>query len=141
MGWFQYLSKHAARGVAHYQRSKDGIPPEWQERTGRVWGHVGEWPLSPSVELSLEGREGDGGWFVFRRMVRSWRVADARASRNAKRIAHARRLLRASRSIAEVRGVSEWIPREQARTMLEFVASMGYGVRPYTKASAPPPET
>ena len=141
VGWFQYLSKHAARGVAHYQRSKDGIPEAWQERTGRVWGHVGEWPLQEPVELSLEGSEGDRGWFVFRRLVRSWRIADARQYRNRHRIAHARRLLRAPRSIAEVRGVSEWIPRELARSMLEHVAALGYAVRPYVKASAPAPES
>jgi len=26
IGWFQYLAKHAARGLSHYQRSSDNIP-------------------------------------------------------------------------------------------------------------------
>lgn len=39
VGWFQYLSKHAVRGLGHYQRSADGIPPGW-ERTGRMWGYL-----------------------------------------------------------------------------------------------------
>lgn len=142
VGWFQYLSKHAARGVAHYQRSKEGMPPEWQQRTGRVWGHVGEWPLQPKIEISLEGRDGDGGWFVFRRMVRAWRVADARAIKNGKlpsghRISHARRMLKVGRARSETRPVSEWISQDQARLMLEHLAGLGYGVTKYEKAEKP----
>lgn len=34
-GWLKYLSKHASRGVAHYQRQ--GKPAGW-ESTGRLWG-------------------------------------------------------------------------------------------------------
>ena len=41
VGWFQYLSKHASRGVKHYQRSSAGIPAEWKQKTGRMWGHWG----------------------------------------------------------------------------------------------------
>jgi hypothetical protein len=35
LGWSKYLSKHASRGVAHYQRQ--GTPPGWT-KTGRLWG-------------------------------------------------------------------------------------------------------
>ena len=41
LGWLRYLGKHASRGAAHYQRS--GHPEGW-EKTGRLWGHVGDWP-------------------------------------------------------------------------------------------------
>lgn len=41
-GWTKYLSKHAARGVRHYQRQ--GIPEGW-EKSGRLWGHTGDWPV------------------------------------------------------------------------------------------------
>lgn len=34
VGWFQYLAKHAARGVKHYQRTADSIPEGWQKRPG-----------------------------------------------------------------------------------------------------------
>lgn len=137
VGWFQYLAKHAARGVKHYQRSKEGIPEAWQQRTGRVWGHVGDWPLQKPIEIHLEGREGDSGFFVFRRMVRAWRVADARASGDPRRIALARRMLNVHRSRSETHPVSEWITQSDARIMLELLAGQGYVVRKYEKAPKP----
>lgn len=36
VGWFQYLAKHAARGVKHYQRTADSIPEGWQKDRARV---------------------------------------------------------------------------------------------------------
>lgn len=42
-GWAQYLSKHAARTVAHYQRSNTGIPDSWNNRTGRLWARSKNW--------------------------------------------------------------------------------------------------
>lgn len=41
VGWFQYVSKHAARGIKHYQRSSKAIPDAWQSGTGRMWGKGG----------------------------------------------------------------------------------------------------
>ena len=38
LGWLQYLSKHAARGAAHYQRAQGSIPSGWEGMTGRMWG-------------------------------------------------------------------------------------------------------
>ena len=70
LGWSQYVAKHAARGVRHYQRSGDGIPPEWRGLTGRVWGHRGNWPVRKPSRYQLDGREGDGAFFAFRRLVR-----------------------------------------------------------------------
>src|SRR5690606_15176032 len=29
LGWAQYTSKHAQRGLGHYQRSPENIPPQW----------------------------------------------------------------------------------------------------------------
>ena len=46
LGWLRYLSKHAARGVAHYQRK--GTPAGWT-KTGRLWGHGGAWPVDEGV--------------------------------------------------------------------------------------------
>ena len=40
-GWEKYQSKHSARSVAHAQRSE--MPEGW-DRSGRLWGHWGEWP-------------------------------------------------------------------------------------------------
>lgn len=93
VGWFQYLAKHAARGVKHYQRTADSIPEGWQKKTGRVWGKVGHWPVQEKVRLNLQDQHGDGGWFAYRRLVRSWRLADARSAGDAYRIRSARAML------------------------------------------------
>ena len=48
LGWLQYLSKHAARGVRHYQRS--GRPAGWHN-TGRLWRHSRSgWPVVDPVQ-------------------------------------------------------------------------------------------
>ncbi|WP_229149984.1 hypothetical protein, partial [Alcanivorax sp. 1008] len=73
LGWFQYVAKHAARGVKHYQRSSDNIPEGWK-KTGRMWGHTGDWDTREPVQVDLP----DPVYFRLRRLVRSWRVADAR---------------------------------------------------------------
>lgn len=112
LGWLQYLSKHAARGVQHYQRS--GKPAGW-ETTGRLWGHVGDWPAVEPIRADLTREE----YHRFRRLVRSWRVADARAARDWRRLTYARRMLRCNDpALSSVRGVSEWIPEDVALTLL-----------------------
>ena len=42
-GWLAYLTKHASRGVEHYQRQRDFLPAGWQT-SGRLWGKGGDWP-------------------------------------------------------------------------------------------------
>lgn len=130
VGWFQYLSKHAARGVQHYQRSSENVPPAWRQKTGRMWGKVGDWPTEDGMKIHLEDQHGDGGYFAFRRLVRSWRRADARASGDRFRIRSARGMLRCSdRPLSHVRGVSEWISQDQTLTLLANLASRGYRIR------------
>jgi hypothetical protein len=129
IGWFQYLSKHAARGVKHYQRNSDSIPAEWQKKTGRVWGHVGEWPTMEPVRIELQDQHGDGGYFAFRRMVRSWRIADARAEKNAFRIRQARTMLKAPTiERSRITPVSEWIGAAGALQFLGNLVARGYEV-------------
>jgi hypothetical protein len=104
VGWLKYLSKHASRGVKHYQRQ--GKPAGW-EKTGRLWGYGGEWPVSPPVEGMLTGEQ----YHRVRRMVRSWAVADARARGDFRGVAYLRRMLKCpDRMLSTVRGVSEWVP-------------------------------
>lgn len=69
VGWLKYLAKHGSRSKHHYQRSSK--PSEW-DSSGRVWGKGGEWPVRHT--------EHDLGplFFAFRRLVRRWRIADAR---------------------------------------------------------------
>lgn len=104
VGWLKYLSKHASRGVRHYQRS--GRPDGW-DKTGRLWGYGGDWPLEEPVEGLLSMAE----YHQVRRMVRNWAIADARAREDWHAVGYLRRLLRCpDRSLSTVRGVSEWVP-------------------------------
>jgi len=152
VGWLQYLAKHQARGVNHYQRSAAGLPSGWQKKTGRVWGHTGEWPLSDVLKLKLD----DEGFYRLRRLCRQWRIADARsrAPMLLRKLAHnspvstlldekgkfrvsgasyaitsSRRCLKCSdRSISNVRGVSEWIPGHNTELFLSWLIAEGHGV-------------
>lgn len=145
LGWFQYVSKHAARGVRHYQRASENIPQGWQ-KTGRMWGKGGDWPTREPVKLEVDNR----GYHVLRRWVRGWRVADARYAhvkachtvarrddRRAlkgvvdarRRILSARHALRCSDPLlSAVRGVSEWIGEDLLLRMIERLALDGYPV-------------
>lgn len=137
LGWLRYLSKHAARGVAHYQRQ--GMPSGW-EKTGRLYGFRGEWPFADPEEA----RPTQAGYWRLRRLVRSWRVANARAAHAAlppgaseeaarsarRRITSARSALASgSRRHSAVRGMSEWVPEDVALTFLAILAAEGLLVR------------
>ena len=129
VGWFQYLSKHAARGVKHYQRSAENMPEGWQRKTGRVWGHTGDWPLQEKLRFHLQDQHGDGGWFAYRRLVRAWRRADARAAGDAYRIRSARRMLQCSDTgRSRLIGFAEWIPFEVQMGLIGNVATRGFRV-------------
>lgn len=122
LGWFKYLSKHAARGLYHYQRSSANIPQGW-EKTGRMWGTMGEWPTGDEMKITLD----QSGWYKFRRMVRGYRKADARADGNPKRIRSARRMLMANKkTTSQVRGVSEWIEPKTYIPMLSHLVESGH---------------
>lgn len=128
VGWFKYLSKHASRGLSHYQRSSAGIPEGWR-KTGRMWGHLGEWPTREAIRLELD----NAGFFAFRRIVRNYRIADARADGQAsgkwRRLSQARRMLNCNdRKLATVRGISEWIELETQLQITAHLAAMGYQV-------------
>lgn len=121
IGWFKYLAKHAARGVQHYQRSSDSIPAGWK-KTGRMWGHTGDWQLRDAMRLSIS----DDIYYRLRRVVRSWRVADARASGDIYRIKTARGMLTCHRRAdSDVRGISEWIDQDTLLLMLDAVRAEG----------------
>ena len=125
LGWLQYLSKHAARGAAHYQRAIGSHPIGWQ-KTGRMWGYLGRFPTSEPLGLSLDNQ----GWYQFRRIVRRWRIANARASKNpGRRIRSSRRMLKCSElHLSRVRGVSEWITLDLGMSILHFLSMSGYSL-------------
>lgn len=125
IGWFKYLSKHAVRGLNHYQRSADNIPPGWK-KTGRMWGHLGEWPIIDPVRYTFDMQ----AFWAFRRMVQRWRLADARASGDRYRLRAARRMLQSTdRAAGSVRGVAEWIGTNQAQEFLRHLAALGHEIR------------
>lgn len=121
IGWFKYMAKHAARGVNHYQRSSDSIPSGW-EKTGRMWGKGGEWDISEGRRFVLS----EAAYFIYRRIAKAWRIADARSSLNGFRIVKARNMLKCSdEGLSKLRGVSEWISERESFLILTYVQSMG----------------
>lgn len=147
VGWFQYVSKHAARGLQHYQRAAANMPTQWA-KSGRMWGTGGDWPIREPVKLMLSNR----GYHVLRRWARSWRVADARARHadtrrklndegridqpllrayleTRRRIHSARTMLRCpDPQLSRVRGISEWIDESQILRMISQLHHYGYPV-------------
>lgn len=115
MGWLKYLAKHASRGAAHYQRQ--GHPETWS-KTGRLWGHIGDWPvIEPVVLDGLSNRE----FWRLRRLMRAWAVADARKVSDWKRVAYLRRAGRpADRKVSSYLGAAEWIPVEVSSRLVDL---------------------
>lgn len=120
-----YLAKHAARGVAHYQRQIENMPEDWQFRSGRVWGHDRGLPLQEQEDVETDYPT----FHRFRRLVRRWRLAEARSIKDADRrraaIVQARGSLKCGRpDISPYRGVSAWIPSDVASALLDAAVNM-----------------
>ena len=117
-GWLRYQAKHSARGVRHYQRAT--VPEAWQGATGRLWGTLGDWPTRETVlEVDTET------FWRFRRRLRSWLVAEARAAGDHRRAAWLRGLLRdPKRERSWVRGVGEFCPESVAVQLLMDAAEL-----------------
>jgi hypothetical protein len=111
-GWLQYQAKHSSRGVRHYQRAS--VPTAWKSGTGRLWGALGEWPvrdLPLEVDMAVFWR--------FRRLMRSWLIAQAREAAEPRRVAYLRRMLAdPDRSRSAVRAVGEFCPESVALQLL-----------------------
>lgn len=134
-GWDEYVSKHAARGVNHYQRSPENIPAGWRHTgTGRIWGKIGEWPTVEPLRLDVDFPT----YHRLRRIARGLRLADARrpvsptntrptaARDRRRRIRSARGMLRCPEpKLSGVRGVSDWIPLDLQLRALAHLASLG----------------
>ena len=124
VGWFQYLSKHAVRGLNHYQRSADSIPAGWK-KTGRMWGKLGEWATVEPVRYLLD----NPGVWAFRRIVQGWRVSIARESGDQGRLRAARRMLQSNdRNASSVRGCSEWIDQGMTAAVVAHLAARGFPI-------------
>lgn len=123
-----YLAKHAARGVAHYQRQIENMPEDWKNRSGRVWGHDRGLPLREQQDFETDYPT----FHRFRRLVRRWRLAEARSIKDYDRrraaISQTRRCLKCGRpDISPYRGVSAWLPADVASRLLDAAVSMNGG--------------
>lgn len=136
VGWFQYVAKHAARGVKHYQRSAENIPEGWKT-TGRMWGYTGEWDLREPIHLDVS----DDVYFRMRRLARSWRKADARASGDSYRIKTARGLLKhPDPEISKLRGISEWISMDDVLMFVDIARGSTGSVEQVWRADQTTPQ-
>jgi len=136
LGWFQYVSKHASRGLSHYQRSPENVPPEWNGKTGRIWGYVGDWPDRPTYRFDLS----QPAFWMYRRIMRRRRLSDARAALQQaykpqalktalRRVTQARTMLSCTdRHLSEVRGISEWAEFSDQVRLLSFLVSAGFDI-------------
>lgn len=131
LGWFKYLAKHAVRGLGHYQRSNESVPAGWQ-KTGRMWGHLGDWPVGKIGDFYVD----DEGHFRGRRIFRRWAIANARAEvRQGKslrsRITWARGMLRCNEhGPSRLRGLNDWVPLEVSSRVLVWLLAEGHQVDP-----------
>lgn len=107
VGWLAYLAKHTARGVGHYQRQ--GVPPGW-ERTGRLWGFNGPWPRQDALRAEVTPE--------FARDLRD--ALDRYVEARRRTLAIAPPELGAQHA-KEYRGISVWIPQEDALVLLAAV--------------------
>ena len=127
LGWLGYLAKHGARGVSHYQRLNSNIPEGWK-KTGRMWGYTGQWPTDDPMRFEIDR----DGYFVWRRVSRSWAVSQARSaeSNRSAQIRYARGMLKCwDKSLSPVRGVSEWLPVDISSRLVVWLGSQGFKVQ------------
>jgi hypothetical protein len=127
-----YMAKHSARTADHYQRSAHALPEGWQS-VGRLWGKGGDWPTRTE-----KFDTNDIGWFLFRRLVRGWRKAEA--AKKLAKAAHwdesgrvaARRAVTSARTClrctdgkahSRVKPLVVWAPERATRQILGAVIS------------------
>jgi hypothetical protein len=123
--WARYVAKHSSRSAGHYQRSQ--MPAGWKN-SGRLWGASRGWPVRRE-RYWIES----AGQDQVRRLVRSWRIADARKEKDPetrrRRISSARQMLKANQAGSRVKGVGEWLPEATTTDMLRWLAGAGYDVQ------------
>ena len=125
-GWSKYVSKHASRGMDHYQRSAAAQPAGWTS-SGRVWGHRGNWETIEPIKLEIDSTT----FYQFRRIMQKLRLQDARQSNSLDRIKHAKGLLhhRCSK-LGRVLGLSDWMDRSTATDVIGYLMLQGDSKQP-----------
>lgn len=140
IGWFVYMSKHCGRTGKHYQRQRESLPEAW-ESSPRVWGHRGDFTIVEPARVDLSSSQ----FYRFRRLVKRWRVSQARRGfesgwpadqlpgfrrmtrelgkptirQQLRHLQFCRSMLRCTdRKLSEVRGVSEWIEEDVTQLLM-----------------------
>ena len=127
----RYVAKHSARTAEHYQRRPGDMPEGWR-KTGRLWGasRAPSWPTS-TFRFEVDERT----FWRYRRLIRGYRVAEARKRLATARhhgkadlvserrtLASSRRCLRSNRkSHSRVKPSSLWIPEGVSWAFLEHL--------------------
>lgn len=128
-GWMEYVSKHAARGVAHYQRQ--GAPEGW-ETTGKLWGKGGDWETETPDEVELL----DNQFYRYRRLVMRYQQARYRRAGSTRK----RRLSRSQRrqhfEKGRMLGIGAWIPDDLSLKLLSIAPRDREGLGVYEWESA-----
>lgn len=121
VGWFEYLAKHATRSVTNYQRSPQSVPPAWKGVTGRMWGHIGSWPVSEPKELDLSVR----AWWQYRRLMIRYQIAKARRQKDSDRVRYLNAYrAKAPEETSRVQALPRfWIPERDNWELLTLVLS------------------
>jgi hypothetical protein len=126
-GWFEYASKHMARGAGALQRDSEAAPKSWS-KTGRMWSKGGAWPQSECVEALT-----DAEWFIFRRWVERWQAAAFKTKerrttgwrseswRRSRMWLRHRRVFPETRVASASRGLSLFIPDAVAHRFLKYL--------------------
>lgn len=119
VGWFEYLAKHASRSVTNYQRSPESVPKHWAGVTGRMWGHIGSWPVAEPKDIEIPW----GAFFRYRRYMLAYQVGKARRQSDTPRAQFYRRYLKAARrgAMETTHGVAlprVWIPEDDQWQLL-----------------------
>lgn len=109
-GWLEYVAKHAARGMYHYQRS--GMPDAWKgQSTGRMWGYGGSWQAKKEAKVSLS----ESDFVCFSRLLRTYMKKQGRRKQ--------KRNLFFTKDKIYPSGISEWVSHDAVLRMLEFVVT------------------
>lgn len=110
VGWLEYVAKHGARGVRHYQR--EVVPVDWiGDSTGRMWGYGGRWPAHKVGNLSLSRSD----YVRFCRVLRRYMVSRGRPRRVVRLVNDKTR--------GFPRGVMEWVPVAITLRLVEWLLS------------------
>lgn len=116
-GWFEYLAKHASRGTAHYQRIREALPEGWQ-KTGRLWGKRGDWPVDEPLEVTLNEHQA----FKLRRYVQRYYLS--RVGNRGRAVSYGRRMRKSNDpNRSRLIKYALWMPQSVATRLLQHLAT------------------